>query len=74
MADKIRVGLDINSVVKANMLATGLAGAGVVAGIVVAVVRKSGFWGGVGWALLCSFAGGAVGAVINSTRKTYTTT
>lgn len=69
----VKVGIDVNSVVKANMLATGLATAGAVTGVVVAVVRKSGFWGGMGWFLLGSIAGGALGAVINSTRKSYTT-
>lgn len=36
--------------------------AGNVAGILLAVKRKSGFWGGVGWFLVGGMAGWAIGA------------
>lgn len=49
-----------------NMLLYGLAGLGNVAGIVVAVKRKSGFLGGAGWFLLGGLAGAALGYVVVS--------
>lgn len=45
------------------VLITGLAAIGNVAGIIVAVKRKSGFWGGVGWFLLGGLAGGGIGYI-----------
>jgi Na+/alanine symporter len=49
-----------------NTLTAGLGLAGNVAGIVLAVHRKSGFWGGVGWFIVCGLAGSAVGYVAGS--------
>jgi hypothetical protein len=48
---------------KKKVLVAGLAMAGNVAGILVAVKRKSGFWGGLGWFILGGMAGGAVGYI-----------
>lgn len=48
------------------MLLYGMAGLGNVAGIIVAVKRKSGFWGGAGWFLLGGLAGAALGYVAAS--------
>ena len=47
-------------------LGWGLGAAGNVAGILVAIKRKSGFWRGVGWFFLLGFAGSATGLVIGS--------
>lgn len=44
-------------------LSWGLGFAGNVAGVLVAIKRKSGFWGGLGWFLLLGAAGAAVGYV-----------
>jgi hypothetical protein len=44
-------------------LGSGLSLAGNVAGILLAVKRKSGFWGGVGWFLVGGLAGAAIGYV-----------
>lgn len=44
----------------------GLGLVGAVGGILLAVHRKSGFWGGVGWWFVGSMAGGATGFVIGS--------
>lgn len=49
-----------------NVLGAGLGMMGNVAGIVFAVKRKSGFWGGVGWFLVFGMAGGAIGYVVGS--------
>lgn len=49
-----------------STLSYGLGMAGNVAGIIVAVKRKSGFLGGVGWFLVLGLAGGAAGYVIGS--------
>ena len=47
-------------------LSSGLGMAGAVAGIIIAVKRKSGFWGGLGWFLLISAAGSATGYITGS--------
>lgn len=49
-----------------STLAWGLGATGHVAGILLAIKRKSGFWGGVGWFFLLGFAGSATGYVIGS--------
>lgn len=59
--------LNANAVTKATLLTFGLSTLGSVAGIVVAVKRKSGFWGGFGWFILGGFAGVAIGEIIGST-------
>ncbi len=46
-----------------NMLIYGLATVGFAAGIILAVHRKSGFWGGVGWSLVGNMAGAGIGYV-----------
>lgn len=48
---------------KILLVTSGLSLAGGVTGILVAVHRKSGFWGGVGWFFLLGAAGTAVGYV-----------
>ncbi len=47
-------------------LSYGLGTVGCVAGIMLAIKRKSGFWGGVGWFIVGSMAGSGVGYVIGS--------
>lgn len=49
-----------------NTMMYGFGLAGNVAGILLAVHRKSGFWGGVGWFLIGGLAGSATGFVIGS--------
>lgn len=49
-----------------TMLATGIGIAGNVTGILIAVKRKSGFWGGVGWFALGGLAGAALGYIVYS--------
>jgi uncharacterized membrane protein YfcA len=49
-----------------SQLVFGLGAAGNVAGILVAIKRKSGFWRGVGWFLLLGAAGSALGYVASS--------
>jgi len=49
-----------------SMLIYGLATLGIVGGIVLAVNRKSGFWGGVGWAIVGNMAGAGLGYVIGA--------
>ena len=44
----------------------GLGLAGNATGIIIAVARKSGFWGGVGWFLLGGLCGAAAGYIITS--------
>lgn len=44
----------------------GLAALGHAAGIIVAVKRKSGFWGGVGWFIVGGMVGGGLGYVITA--------
>lgn len=51
------------------LMTYGLAGLGNVAGLIIAVKRKSGFWGGLGWFLLGGMAGGALGYVATSLIK-----
>lgn len=57
-------------------LRAGLSLLGSVAGIIVAVKRKSGFWGGLGWFIVGGMAGGAAGWIATSgtTEKITTTT
>lgn len=55
-----------NNITKATLLTSGLSTLGIVGGVVFAVKRKSGFWGGLGWAIVGSMAGGGVGYVISS--------
>ncbi len=64
--------INTDKVVRAQLLTGGLSTIGSVAGIVVAIKRKSGILGGIGWFFLGGFAGAAVGQVINSTRTGYT--
>lgn len=47
----------------------GLSGLGMVAGILVAVKRKSGFWGGCGWFIVGAMAGNAVGWLATAGAK-----
>ena len=47
-------------------LSYGGAMAGNVAGVLLAIKRKSGFWGGVGWFFLLGMAGAAAGYVVGS--------
>jgi hypothetical protein len=49
-----------------NTLTAGLGLAGNVLGIIIAVHRKSGFWGGAGWFIVCGLAGTATGYVAGS--------
>lgn len=49
-----------------NTMMYGFGLAGNVAGILLAVHRKSGFWGGLGWFLVGGLAGSATGFVIGS--------
>ena len=53
----------------AQKLRWGLGSLGAVAGILVAVKRKSGFWGGAGWWILGGMAGSAIGWVVTSGMK-----
>ena len=55
-----------NNITKATLLTSGLSTLGIVGGVVFAVKRKSGFWGGLGWAIVGSMAGGGIGYVISS--------
>ena len=57
---------NVNSITKATLLTGGLSSIGFVTGIVVAIKRKSGFWGGFGWAILGSILGGGIGRVTSS--------
>lgn len=50
----------------AQKLRWGIGSLGSVAGILLAVHRKSGFWGGVGWWILGGMAGGAIGWIVTS--------
>lgn len=52
-----------------GLMISGLSALGSVSGIVVAIKRKSGFIGGVGWFFLLGVAGTAAGYVIASTLK-----
>lgn len=52
------------TVEKKSVLVFGTATAGHVAGIIVAVKRKSGFWGGVGWFIVGGMAGAALGYIL----------
>lgn len=47
----------------------GLSTLGGVGGIILAVHRKSGFWGGVGWFIVGSMAGGAIGWLVTAGAK-----
>lgn len=58
--------LAMNATYWRRNLGYGLSGIGLVGGIYFAVKRKSGFWGGLGWALLGSMAGSATGFFIGS--------
>jgi len=51
---------------KSVKVRAGLSMLGSVGGILVAVKRKSGFWGGLGWFIVGSMAGGAVGWIVTS--------
>lgn len=68
--DRIYAQKQADNFAKANYykytLSQGLGLAGAVVGIIIAVKRKSGFWGGVGWFLLISTAGSASGYIIGS--------
>lgn len=55
-----------NKVTKATLLTSGLSLAGSVYGVLVAIKRKSGFWGGAGWFILGGLAGTAIGYVATS--------
>lgn len=50
----------------ATKLRFGIGALGSVAGILVAVHRKSGFWGGLGWWIVGGMAGGAIGWIVTS--------
>lgn len=58
-----------NTMPAAWKLRAGLVGLGNVTGILIAVHRKSGFWGGAGWFLVCGMAGGAIGWIVTSGMK-----
>lgn len=49
-----------------TMLRGGMFSLGATAGIIVAVKRKSGFWGGVGWFFVLGIAASAVGFLVGS--------
>lgn len=53
----------------AQKLRWGIGAMGSVAGILLAVHRKSGFWGGVGWWIVGGMAGGAIGWIATSGMK-----
>ncbi len=67
------LGSDSASVALANtrrlQLTYGIGAVGAIIGIVIAVKRKSGFWGGVGWWAGISTAGCAVGYGIGTAIK-----
>jgi len=48
---------------KAAKIRYGLAAVAAVSGILLAIHRKSGFWGGVGWWIVGGMAGSAIGWV-----------
>lgn len=52
-----------------SLLIGGLASIGFVSGIGLAIYRKSGFWGGVGFAILGNIAGLGLGYTIASFKK-----
>lgn len=54
------------TITKQVKIRAGLSLLGSVAGIVVAVKRKSGFWGGLGWFIVGGMAGTAVGWIATS--------
>jgi hypothetical protein len=56
-----------NNLSKAVLLTSGLSILGSVGGIVYAINKHKGFWGGVGLFFLGGFAGTAVGYIISST-------
>lgn len=55
-----------NTIPASTKIRYGLSTLGSVAGIVLAVHRKSGFWGGVGWFIVGSMAGGALGWLVTA--------
>ena len=63
-----------NNLSKAVLLTSGLSLLGGVGGIVYAMNKKKGFWGGVGLFFLGGFAGTALGYVISSTMNLNITT
>ncbi len=69
-ADEIANKAAADKLVKDNYykmtLSYGLGTVGCIAGIVLAVKRKSGFWGGIGWFIAGSIAGSGAGYVIGS--------
>lgn len=54
------------TVEKKQVLVFGTATAGNVAGVIVAIKRKSGFWGGVGWFIVGGMAGAAIGYILSA--------
>jgi len=67
------ISVNFNQIIKADMLSKGLVTSGMVAGVITGIARKSGVWGTCGWILIGGIAGGAVAAVINSTKNNYIT-
>jgi len=60
---------NVSGLSKAALLTSGLSLLGGVGGIVYAMNKKKGFWGGVGLFFLGGFAGTALGYVISSTMN-----
>jgi hypothetical protein len=59
--------METTNLSKSAMLTSGLSLLGGVVGIVYAVKNKSGFWGGLGWFLIGSIGGTAIGYLASST-------
>ena len=67
--------MDIMYNTKQAKITAALSLLGSVAGIIVAVKRKSGFWGGVGWFIVGGMAGTAIGWLATSgSNETVTVT
>ena len=65
---------NVSGLGKAALLTSGLSLLGGVGGIVYAMNKHKGFWGGVGLFFLGGFAGTALGYVISSTMNLNVTT
>ena len=66
LTEEQTMSLALNATYWRRNLGYGLSGIGFVGGIYYAVKTKSGFWGGVGWAILGSMAGSATGFFVGS--------
>ncbi len=61
--------LDVNKVAKAEMLTYGLSSLGFALGLFYAYKQKTHFWGYLGFGILGSIGGGAIGNVVSSTSN-----